>query len=684
MSRRALAAYTGGFLFNRRIRRILELSGWTLRPSLRPGACDAVAVWGRRPVSWRALAVSRRFGVPLLNVEDAFLRSVRPGAAGEPAIGLLMDAKALHYDASKPSELEELIGARATLTEPQSTRARDGIALLRDAGLSKYSDWLPEAEPPAPGYVLVIDQTRGDAAITHAGADADTFARMLAAARAEHPEARIVLRTHPVTAAGHRKGHFGVDETDARTAICANPVNPWALLAGADAVYCVSSQLGFEAMLAGHRPVVFGQPFYAGWGLSDDRVPIARRTARPTVEALFHAAMIEYPAWYDPYRDRLTDFETAAHALAAQARAWRESRRAFVCAGMRPWKHKPVREFLRGRSTPVFENRPEAAIRHAARTGRSVLLWAGKETPQVRAQAAAAQVPLWRVEDGFLRSVGLGANLLPAASLVLDDLGIYFDPTRPSRLETLIADAVSLPAWKRRRVGALTAAIVAERLTKYNVGAEEGAVRIPSDRRCVLVPGQVEDDASIRLGTSALRTNLELLRRARAHFPEAFIIYKPHPDVEIGLRTGAVPEDEAARLADWVARDLSAPAAMDLADVVWTMTSLMGFEALLRGKEVHCLGMPFYAGWGLTQDHGQSHPRRTARPDLDGLVHAALLDYPRYFDARTGLACPAEVILDRLAERGGSVTRQATLRHKWIAAAQYRLRRFAPLWRRRS
>jgi len=684
LTRRALAAYTGGFLFDRRIRRILDLAGWDLWAGLRPASCDAVAVWGRRPVSWRALAVSRRFGVPLLNVEDAFLRSVRPGPAGEPPIGLLLDARALHYDAARPSELEARIAAHPALTEVQMTRARDGIALLRDAGLSKYSDWLPEAAPPAPGYVLVIDQTRGDAAITHAGADMGSFARMLSAARAEHPAARIVLRTHPVTAAGHRKGHFGPGDIDSHTEICAAPVNPWALLSGARAVYCVSSQLGFEAMLAGHRPVVFSQPFYAGWGLSDDRALIPRRTARPSVEALFHAAMIEYPVWYDPYRDQLGDFETAAHALAAQARAWRESRRAFVCAGMRPWKHKPVRDFLRGRTMPVFENRPQAAIRHAARTGRSVLLWAGKETPEIRDQAAAAQVPLWRVEDGFLRSVGLGANLLPAASLVLDDLGIYFDPTRPSRLEAMIAAAAPLPPGKRRRARALTATIVAARLTKYNVGADDGAAAIPAGVRCVLVPGQVEDDASIRLGTSEVRTNLELLRRARAHFPDAFIIYKPHPDVEVGLRAGAVPEAEAARLADRVARDLSAPAAMDMADVVWTMTSLMGFEALMRGKEVHCLGMPFYAGWGLTQDHGQSHPRRTARPDLDALVHAALVDYPRYFDARTGLACPAEVILDRLAERGGSVTRQATLRHKWVAVAQYRLRRLAPLWRRRN
>jgi capsular polysaccharide export protein len=31
---------------------------------------------------------------------------------------------------------------------------------------------------------------------------------------------------------------------------------------------------------------------------------------------------------------------------------------------------------------------------------------------------------------------------------------------------------------------------------------------------------------------------------------------------------------------------------------VWTMTSLLGFEALIRGKSVTCLGLPFYCGWG--------------------------------------------------------------------------------------
>ena len=80
------------------------------------------------------------------------------------------------------------------------------------------------------------------------------------------------------------------------------------------------------------------------------------------------------------------------------------------------------------------------------------------------------------------------------------------------------------------------------------------------------------------------------------------------------------------------------------------MTSLMGFEALLRGVPVTTLGAPFYAGWGLTQDLGTVPARRGARPSLSGLVHAVLIDYPRYLDPKTGLPCPVEVVLQRLAE----------------------------------
>jgi capsular polysaccharide export protein len=193
----------------------------------------------------------------------------------------------------------------------------------------------------------------------------------------------------------------------------------------------------------------------------------------------------------------------------------------------------------------------------------------------------------------------------------------------------------------------------------------------------LLVPGQVEDDASILKGAGEIRTNAALLAAARAGNPEAFILYKPHPDVEAGLRPGVLPE--AGSLADLVLDRADPAGLLSQVDAVWTMTSLLGFEALIRGRRVTTLGAPFYAGWGLTDHRGPALPRRQAHVTLDGLVHAALIDYPRYRDPVTGLPCPVEVAVERLAAgdvaQGGPGTRL-------LAKVQGLLAGHAYLWRR--
>ena len=263
---------------------------------------------------------------------------------------------------------------------------------------------------------------------------------------------------------------------------------------------------------------------------------------------------------------------------------------------------------------PRFVDRPEEATRIALAEDRHAWFWASKTGLD-----ASQRLPVGRVgfvEDGFLRSVGLGAALNEPASLVFDSRGIYFDPARASDLEVLIAAAAD-GQGDRGRAARLRARIVEAGVTKYNVGVQMPTSR-PPDRRIVLVPGQVEDDASILRGCGDVRTNIALLERARAANADAWVIYKPHPDVEAGLRPGKVDGAVAGALADEIATGASADALLVVADEVWTLTSLMGFEALMRGKAVTCLGAPFYAGWGLTIDLGPAMSRRIARPTLDG------------------------------------------------------------------
>ncbi len=667
---RRLCFYNAGFLRQPQVRRILTLAGHDLRLGL-PGPGDGVAVWGRSPYAARGESVAARYGVPLVRVEDAFLRSIRPGRMGDAPIGLLIDPVGVHFDSASPSRLEQILRQQPLNDSNLLIQARDGIARISALDLSKYNFYNLNAQLPAPGYVLLIDQTRGDASIRHAGATEATFQRMLAAAKREHPAARIVIKSHPETSLGLRPGHFSPADAGGLVTLLTDPVSPWRLLQGAAAVYTVSSQLGFEAILAGHRPQVFGQPFYAGWGLSADESPVARRGRTLTKEQLFAAAMILVPVWYDPCRDRLCSFEQAVDQLEAEVRAFRDDRAGHVALGMRLWKRRRLQAVF-GREKPlIFKDNTDDAVTTARASGRGILVWAGKEPTDL-----PADIPVRRVEDGFLRSRGLGAELVPPLSLVNDDLGIYYDPSRESRLERLIALPIAADA--RLRVETLIASLIAARVSKYNLARP--SIDLPAGHR-LLVPGQVEDDAAIRLGAGDVRTNLGLLRAARAAYPDAVIVYKPHPDVEAGLRPGAISLADLNGVADITATNADPIALIDACDRVFTITSLLGFEALLRGKPVSCLGAPFYAGWGLTDDLGPIPLRRTQshpRPDLAQLAYAALIAYPRYYDPISRRPCPPEVVVDRLATGTDAMAGPGL---RLLSKLQGRVATYARLWR---
>ncbi len=678
-----LRAISGGFLGPgaqaRRIRRILALAGHRVRPGW-PRGGEGVIAWGHSPRAPRAEALAARSGAPLWRAEDAWLRSLHPGRlGGEPPLGLLLDRAGMHYDPAHPCELEALLAQDPLDDSPLLERAKLCIARLKHLHISKYNAFDPALKAPEPGYVLVIDQVRGDASLAHGGprgfAAQALFDEMLDAACDENPGARIVIRSHPETRGQARAGHYQQHHAHARATFCDDALSPWELLDGAVAVYTVSSQLGAEAILAGHRPRVFGQPFYAGWGLSTDQSPPPRRNRRLTRAQLFAAAWLLYPIWYDPLRDCLCPFETVIDQMEARLKAYRADRAGHVAVGMRLWKRGHVQAMF-GREKPViFAPDLRAARKRAAATGRGLLAW-GEALPPGEDGL--------RVEDAFVRSRGLGAALVPPVSLGVDDLGLHYDPAQPSRLEALIA--APLPPGGAARAQALRRAILAAGLSKYNLGHFDPALatRIGALRAArpgaavILVPGQVENDASIRLGAANLRSNRALLETTRARNPQAVILFKPHPDVEAGLRPGAIAGAEA--LADLVVEGADPAALLAHVDAVWTLTSGLGFEALMRGVPVTCLGVPFYAGWGLTTDLAEVPARRQGhRPDLDRLVHAALIAWPRYMDPRTGQPCPPELALERLAEGQGP---RAGLALRLLSKAQGALASQAWLWRR--
>jgi capsular polysaccharide export protein len=440
-----------------------------------------------------------------------------------------------------------------------------------------------------------------------------------------------------------------------RGALVARPteVDPWPLIEAAQMIQAPrGSEIASLALAAGKHVVDHGGAVFDGTAEVGQRL-LARR-----------------------YRNPFTGADIAAGDLIALLAEWRaqiDRNREIACAtGMAFWKRREVARLLwDGRSGKLPFLRPDAAIDRARREGGWVAAWPARVPANFAERAEAAGVPIHWVEDGFLRSAGLGSDLLPPLSLTVDDLWPYFDPARPSRLERLLATA-DMDDGLRARAAALREAMVRGRIGKYRAGGTVEALDLPDARRIVLVIGQVEDDLSVLRGGGALTGNLDLIERARVEEPDAFVIYRPHPDVEAGHRKGAIADPVALRHVDLVARGGSLDDLLARADAVHVLTSLTGFEALMRGVRVVVHGAPFYAGWGLTDDRGAVPPRRERRLSLDELVAGALILYPRYLDPLHGLPCTPERFISELGGERGHGGWLVRLR-RW----QGRLRRLA-------
>src|SRR5699024_3230805 len=106
-------------------------------------------------------------------------------------------------------------------------------------------------------------------------------------------------------------------------------------------------------------------------------------------------------------------------------------------------------------------------------------------------------------------------------------------------------------------------------------------------------------------------------------------------------------------------------------DEVHVLTSLAGFEALLRDKKVVWYGVPFYAGWGLTEGiRGENeHPafaRRKPSLTMDERVAAVLIDYPSYVSRATGRYCSPERAIEELLSWQGAHGKSTGIRQKLL------------------
>lgn len=414
--------------------------------------------------------------------------------------------------------------------------------------------------------------------------------------------------------------------------ILSGPVDPWHLAEVAGQIWTVADHdVATVATLAGRSHRIFGDGRFVE--IDDRDETLARSIAQ---------GIAQNWAYRCPFTGQAVSAVEAAATLSEWRRLIDRNRDAFGITGVATWKRPTLDALLwAGSELPRYFRRSPEAVDPSA----SVIAWKSRTAKPVLNDLRQRGVPIAELEDGLIRGPGLGANCVPPLSIVVDHSGIYFDPSQPSDLEQIL-ELAEIDAKLVERARRLRQRIVASGISKY--GGDVTSRRWPTHRRTILVVGQVEDDRSILSGGGG-QTNLELLQRARSIEPDAWLIYRPHPDVEAGHRKGHVPDEAVMGLADQIDRGGSIAGLINAVDGIHCITSLAGFEALMRGKEVTTHGVPFYAGWGLTRDLGPVPERRTRRRSLDELVAAALILYPRYLDPVTRLPCPPEVLVDRIS-----------------------------------
>ncbi|UTD55498.1 capsular polysaccharide biosynthesis protein [Halomonas sp. MS1] len=612
---------------------------------------NAVIGWGLKPTSDGARHYAARHGLPYVALEDGFLRSLGLGVEGYQPHSMVVDYTGIYYDASRPSDLENWLN-HATFDVEELAQATRCIEQLSRYRLSKYNH-APDYSLPVAGTdtvfgndnVLVVDQTAGDASIHYGGANADSFRQMLACALNNHPDADIFIKVHPDVIAGKKQGHLADAHDHPRCHIISDNINPWALFDRVKTVYVVTSQLGFEALMAGKQVHCFGLPFYAGWGLTHDQLSCTRRRVSRRLEEVFAAAYLRYTRYANPYTGKAATLEETIALIADQKRQQERLRGEWLACGFSSWKKRFIGHFLGPAARIEYQKELPAAFSTDVEKP-NLLVWSSRINDDFKARHRDHIAALWRMEDGFIRSVGLGVDLTQPLSLVIDRQGIYYDPSQPSELETLLNTA-DFSDDLLERAERLRERLVALKLSKYNVPGKE-AIELPANKHIILVPGQVESDASIATGSPEISTNSALLKAVRDTNPDAFIVYKAHPDVISGARIGAL-DTNAKRLYDLDASHIDITVLLARVDAVHTMSSLTGFEALLRRRQVCTYGLPFYAGWGLTQD-AMHCPRRNRALSLDALVAGTLLLYPSYVDPGSRQLCNAETVVSLLEQ----------------------------------
>ena len=606
--------------------------------------------WGRKRSGFKAVKLAKKHKSKFVLLEDGFIRSLGLGINSSPSFSLVSDDLGIYYDATQASKLEKILNEYEFKSDKALLdRAKDAIKLIKRYEISKYNDTiaLPEDFFKAKEKrVLIITQSANDASLKYGLSQDFSTLKMIKDALKEN--AQIYLKIHPDVLTGKKKSDFKMSDLPKNIKIIDKNYNPIALLKHFDKVYTKTSGMGFEALLCGCECVCYGMPFYAGWGLTQDKIQCLRRVQKRTVEEVFAAAYLLYTSYFNPYLAQKSDIFDTINTIYKYKKIEQVNSNGLFFLGFSLWKRHFVKPFFRAKNNEItFLNSPQQLLKFKLNKNDKIFIWGNRFSKKDIYEFVSKDIGVFFVEDGFVRSVALGSDLTRAYSLVVDSKTPFINPNEASDLEELLQNH-HFDENLLQRAKKLIHTLVENKISKYN-NAKHSQLNLKNSKgqRVILVAAQVEDDASMILGGFNLSTK-ELIEWVRRENKDAYILFKPHPDVLSGNRKGLKDEKVILEFCDEVLKeDISIHSCLEAVDEVHTITSTVGFEAILRRKKVVVYGMPFYAGWGLSLDKRVCE-RRNRKLCLEELVAGTLILYPRYISIKGKNLCEIELCLDTI------------------------------------
>ncbi|EOF7191661.1 capsular polysaccharide biosynthesis protein [Campylobacter jejuni] len=618
---------------------------------------DLFLGWGRKKSGLKAINLAKKYKAKFILLEDGFIRSLNLGVENSPSFSMVKDDIGIYYDATAPSKLENLLNTYEFKDE-EIKQAKKAIELIKKYKISKYNnnlnipdDYFQKDEK----RVLIITQTANDASLEFGLAKDFKTVDMIKDAVKENPKSKIYIKIHPDVLSGKKQSDLDINSLPKECILITENFNPIALLEFFDKVYTKTSGMGFEALMQECECICYGMPFYAGWGLTKDKLERKRRMQKRSLEEVFYAAYILYAEYFNPYLNQKSNIFDTIKTLAKYKDIEKANSNRLFMLGFTLWKRHFIKPFFNAKDNEIiFLNSLKSLAGYKLKENDKFFIWGKridyntlKSTLVKKAQdedLSNFTPKISLTEDGFIRSISLGSDLTRPFSLIIDDKGLYIDPNKASKLEEHLQNEI-FDENMLNRAKNIIKILLENRFSKYNgLKHENLKINAKIGQKIILIPAQVEDDASMILGGFGLST-LDLLKEVRSKNQDAYIIFKPHPDVLSGNRVGLKDETLILEFCDEIVKDCSIDSAIKIADEIHTITSTSGFDALLRAKKVFTYGMPFYAGWGLTKDKHKCK-RRTRKLSLEELVAGALIIYPRYINPKTKTLCEIEVCLD--------------------------------------